>query len=120
MITRRLITPYTAKKDLGPSYSPGTGDFRARRPKDPDHIKDNREHRYGQKRGEHVRRHNVTQRVEAHQFEGVDLLIGWVCCYKGYHSRFGAEGVSAATTQAVVNASVLILVCDYLVTSVVF
>ena len=42
------------------------------------------------------------------------LLIGWVCCYKGYHSRFGAEGVSAATTQAVVNASVLILVCGLL------
>jgi len=48
------------------------------------------------------------------------LLIAWVCCYKGYYSRFGAEGVSAATTQAVVNASVLILVCDYFVTSVVF
>lgn len=48
------------------------------------------------------------------------LLIGWVSCYKGYHSRFGAEGVSAATTQTVVNASVLILVCDYFVTSVVF
>ena len=48
------------------------------------------------------------------------LLIGWVCCYKGYHSRFGAEGVSAATTQAVVNASVLILVCDYFVTTVVY
>ena len=48
------------------------------------------------------------------------LLIGWVSCYKGYHSRFGAEGVSAATTQAVVNASVLILVCDYFVTAVVF
>ena len=48
------------------------------------------------------------------------LLIGWVCCYKGYHSRFGAEGVSTATTQAVVNASVLILVGDYLVTSLVF
>src|SRR5271166_3108207 len=48
------------------------------------------------------------------------LLIGWVCCYKGYHSRFGAEGVSAATTQAVVSAAVLILVADYFVTSVVF
>jgi len=48
------------------------------------------------------------------------LLIGWVCCYKGYHCRFGAEGVSAATTQTVVNTSVLILVCDYFVTSVVF
>jgi phospholipid/cholesterol/gamma-HCH transport system permease protein len=48
------------------------------------------------------------------------LLIGWVCCYEGYHSRFGAEGVSAATTRAVVNASVLILVWDYFVTSIVF
>jgi phospholipid/cholesterol/gamma-HCH transport system permease protein len=48
------------------------------------------------------------------------LLIGWVCCYKGYHSRFGAEGVSAATTEAVVGASVLILVADYFVTSLVF
>ena len=48
------------------------------------------------------------------------LIIAWVCCYKGYHSRFGAQGVSAATTQAVVGASVLILVCDYFVTSVAF
>jgi phospholipid/cholesterol/gamma-HCH transport system permease protein len=48
------------------------------------------------------------------------VLIAWVCCYKGYHSRFGAEGVSAATTQAVVNTSVLILVWDYVVTSLVF
>jgi phospholipid/cholesterol/gamma-HCH transport system permease protein len=48
------------------------------------------------------------------------VLISWVCCYKGYHSRFGAEGVSAATTQAVVNSSVLILVWDYFVTSLVF
>lgn len=48
------------------------------------------------------------------------VLIAWVCCYKGYYSRFGAEGVSAATTQAVVNTSVLILVWDYVVTSLVF
>jgi phospholipid/cholesterol/gamma-HCH transport system permease protein len=48
------------------------------------------------------------------------VLIAWVCCYKGYYSRFGAEGVSAATTQAVVNTSVLILVWDYVITSFVF
>ncbi len=48
------------------------------------------------------------------------VLIAWVCCYKGYYSRFGAEGVSAATTQAVVNTSVLVLVWDYLITSLVF
>lgn len=45
------------------------------------------------------------------------IIIAWVCCFKGYYSRFGAEGVSAATTQAVVNASVLVLVWDYLLTS---
>jgi phospholipid/cholesterol/gamma-HCH transport system permease protein len=48
------------------------------------------------------------------------VLIAWVCCYKGYYSRVGAEGVSVATTQAVVNASVLILVWDYFVASLVF
>ena len=37
----------------------------------------------------------------------VMALIAAVCCYKGFNSRFGAEGVSTATTQAVVDASVL-------------
>jgi phospholipid/cholesterol/gamma-HCH transport system permease protein len=48
------------------------------------------------------------------------VLITWVCCYKGYYTGFGAEGVSKATTQAVVLSSVLILVCDYLMTSILF
>jgi phospholipid/cholesterol/gamma-HCH transport system permease protein len=47
-------------------------------------------------------------------------LIAWVCCYKGYYAGFGAEGVSRATTQAVVLASVLVLVWDYFMTSVLF
>jgi phospholipid/cholesterol/gamma-HCH transport system permease protein len=47
-------------------------------------------------------------------------LIAWVCCYKGYYTGFGAEGVSKATTQAVVLSSVLILVWDYFMTSVLF
>ena len=47
-------------------------------------------------------------------------LIAWVCCYKGYYSGFGAEGVSKATTEAVVLSSVLILVGDYFLTSVLF
>lgn len=47
-------------------------------------------------------------------------LIAWVCCYKGYYTGFGAEGVSKATTQAVVLSSVLILVWDYFLTSVMF
>jgi phospholipid/cholesterol/gamma-HCH transport system permease protein len=47
-------------------------------------------------------------------------IIAWVCCYKGYYAGFGADGVSRATTQAVVLSSVLILVCDYLMTSILF
>jgi len=47
-------------------------------------------------------------------------LIAWVCCYKGYYAGYGAEGVSKATTQAVVLSSVLILVWDYFMTSVLF
>jgi phospholipid/cholesterol/gamma-HCH transport system permease protein len=46
------------------------------------------------------------------------LIISWICCYKGFYTRFGAEGVSQATTEAVVMSSVWILICDYLLTSV--
>ncbi|NIS61008.1 MAG: ABC transporter permease, partial [Proteobacteria bacterium] len=35
-------------------------------------------------------------------------------------SGFGAEGVSRATTQAVVISSVLILIWDYFITSILF
>ena len=41
------------------------------------------------------------------------ILVTWVCTYKGFHVARGAEGVAAATTQAVVLSSVLILVWDY-------
>lgn len=47
-------------------------------------------------------------------------FIAWICCYKGYHAGFGAEGVSKATTQAVVLSSIVILVWDYFMTSVLF
>jgi phospholipid/cholesterol/gamma-HCH transport system permease protein len=48
------------------------------------------------------------------------VLITWICCYKGYYTGFGAEGVSKATTQAVVISSVLILIWDYFMTSIMF
>ena len=41
------------------------------------------------------------------------IIVTWVCTYKGFHVARGAEGVAAATTQAVVLSSVLILVWDY-------
>jgi len=50
------------------------------------------------------------------------VLIAWICCYKGFFagcgSGFGAQGVSKATTEAVVLSSVVILICDYFITSV--
>jgi len=46
------------------------------------------------------------------------LLITFLCCFKGYHTGYGAEGVSKATTEAVVWSSVAILVLDYFLNSV--
>ena len=46
------------------------------------------------------------------------LIVSWVCCYKGYHTGMSAEGLGKATTEAVVMSSVLILVWDYFLTSV--
>jgi phospholipid/cholesterol/gamma-HCH transport system permease protein len=46
------------------------------------------------------------------------VVVIWVCCYKGYHARRMATGVSRATTEAVVLSSVLILAWDYFLTSV--
>ncbi|HKA54907.1 MAG TPA: ABC transporter permease [Candidatus Binatia bacterium] len=48
------------------------------------------------------------------------VIVAWVCCFKGFYAERGAEGVSHATTQAVVMTSVLILVWDYFLTSVLF
>ena len=46
------------------------------------------------------------------------VLITFLCCFKGYHTGYGAEGVSKATTEAVVWSSVAILVLDYFLNSV--
>ena len=48
------------------------------------------------------------------------LLMAWICCYKGYFSGYGAEGASRATTQAVVTTSVVVLVWDFILTSIIF
>ena len=47
-------------------------------------------------------------------------FISWIACHQGYHARFGAEGVSRATTRAVVLSSVTILMWDYLMSSIFF
>jgi len=48
------------------------------------------------------------------------FLIALMGCYQGYHSRGGAQGVGAATTAAVVSASILILAFDYVLTEMFF
>ncbi|EHH68049.1 MlaE family ABC transporter permease [Gluconobacter morbifer] len=48
------------------------------------------------------------------------FLIALLGCYNGYNSRGGAEGVGAATTSAVVGASILLLLFDYLLTDLFF
>jgi phospholipid/cholesterol/gamma-HCH transport system permease protein len=55
--------------------------------------------------------------VKAACFGFIVALLG---CYNGYHSRGGAQGVGAATTNAVVSASILILVSNYLITEMFF
>lgn len=46
------------------------------------------------------------------------LSISWIACYKGWTCGFGAVGVNRATTSSVVTASVVILVLDYFLTSI--
>ncbi|WP_202614810.1 ABC transporter permease [Elioraea sp. Yellowstone] len=55
--------------------------------------------------------------VKAAVFGFVIALMG---CYQGYHSKGGAQGVGAATTNAVVSASILILTFNYVITELFF
>jgi phospholipid/cholesterol/gamma-HCH transport system permease protein len=55
--------------------------------------------------------------IKASVFGFIITLMG---CYHGYHSGKGAEGVGAATTHAVVSASILILLSNYFLTGLFF
>lgn len=48
------------------------------------------------------------------------FIIALMGCYNGFNSKGGAQGVGAATTNAVVAASILILVTNYLLTGIFF
>jgi len=48
------------------------------------------------------------------------LILSLIGCYKGFNTRGGAEGVGKATTEAVVLASISILVSDYFLTAIMF
>lgn len=55
--------------------------------------------------------------IKAGVFGATLSVIG---CHKGYYAAGGAKGVGEATTQAVVLASVLIFVLDYVMTAIMF
>jgi phospholipid/cholesterol/gamma-HCH transport system permease protein len=55
--------------------------------------------------------------VKAAVFGFIVALMG---CYHGYHSEGGAQGVGRATTNAVVSASILILLFNYVITGLFF
>lgn len=55
--------------------------------------------------------------VKASVFGFIITLLG---CYNGFNSKGGAQGVGAATTNAVVSASILILIFNYILTELFF
>lgn len=55
--------------------------------------------------------------VKASVFGFIVTLMG---CYFGFNSKGGAQGVGAATTNAVVSSSILILISNYLLTGIFF
>lgn len=59
----------------------------------------------------------VSGLVKAGVFGFIVAMLG---CFHGYNSQRGAQGVGAATTNAVVSASILILIFNYLLTQVFF
>lgn len=48
------------------------------------------------------------------------FIISLMGCYHGFNSKGGAQGVGKATTYAVVSSSILILITNYLLTSLLF
>lgn len=55
--------------------------------------------------------------VKAAVFGFIVSLMG---CYHGFYAQGGAQGVGKATTNAVVSASILILIFNYLITELFF
>ncbi len=59
----------------------------------------------------------VSGLVKASMFGFIVTIMG---CYHGFNSGRGAQGVGAATTYAVVSASILILISNFILTKVFF
>ena len=59
----------------------------------------------------------VSGLIKAAAFGFIIALMG---CYNGFNSKGGAQGVGAATTNAVVSSCILILATDFILTAILF
>jgi phospholipid/cholesterol/gamma-HCH transport system permease protein len=59
----------------------------------------------------------VSGLIKAAVFGFIVAIMG---CYHGFNSKGGAQGVGAATTNAVVSACILILATDFVLTAILF
>jgi phospholipid/cholesterol/gamma-HCH transport system permease protein len=48
------------------------------------------------------------------------LILSWIGCYQGYRTTGGARGVGRATTRSVVIGSIIILIANYFLSSLLF
>lgn len=73
---------------------------------------------YLHKTWEYLERADVTSGLWKSAVFG--FLVTLLGCYNGFNSERGAQGVGAATTNAVVSSSILILIFDYFLTQIFF
>lgn len=73
---------------------------------------------YIQQTSDYMRSEDVMSGLEKAAVFG--FIVALMGCYHGYYSRGGAQGVGAATTYAVVSASIMILLFDYVLTAILF
>ncbi|AHC73799.1 ABC-type transport system involved in resistance to organic solvents [Candidatus Endolissoclinum faulkneri L5] len=59
----------------------------------------------------------ITGMIKASIFGFLITIMG---CYQGFNARKGARGVGVATTNAVVTASIMILLTNYIITEIFF
>ena len=67
---------------------------------------------------EHLEAEDINSGLIKAAFFG--FIVTTMGCYQGYNSGRGAQGVGIATTNAVVSASILILLSNYIITGLLF
>jgi len=47
------------------------------------------------------------------------VLIGWICCYQGFHTRGGSLGVGKYTTKAVAMSYIIVVIANTILTKLI-